>query len=74
MGKHFGRLRVHRQRVCPACLDRDAVNLVGRPRFVRGRRLTLGCEVCGGEGEVTLGWFRGELPADPWVVVERRAA
>lgn len=68
-------LRVQKRQVCPACLDRDAVNLTGRPRVIRGRRLTDGCEVCGGDPEVTLGWGRGEKPYDPWIVrVERVAA
>lgn len=57
---------------CPACLDRNALNLVGQPAFVNGVRLTAGCEVCGGKGRVDVaeridGWPR----PDVWVVYRK---
>jgi len=36
--------------LCPSCLDRDAINLLGQPRYSRGAALTNGCEECGGTG------------------------
>lgn len=63
---------VRRNAPCPACLDRDALNLVGQPLFVDGVRRTAGCEVCGGkgrvdEGERVNGWPR----PDVWVVYRK---
>jgi hypothetical protein len=40
--------------MCLSCLDRDAVNLVGKPRFEDGVPLTFGCEECGGTGRTEL--------------------
>ena len=55
--------------ICPACLDRGAVNLLGKPIFVRGMKLTGGCELCGGNGEVMLTTRTGDWPVgDAWVV------
>lgn len=61
-------LRIQRRQLCPACLDRDAVNMVGMPRGLRGFRGTHGCEVCEGRGRVTYGYGRGDEWYDPWVV------
>ena len=54
---------------CSACLDRNALNIVGQPAFVDGARLTAGCEVCGGKGRIDVaervnGWPKPEL----WVM------
>lgn len=51
---------------CPACLDRNALNIVGRPAFINGVRLTAGCEICGGKGRVDEverinGWPRPDI-------------
>lgn len=59
---------------CPACLDRNALNLVGRPLFVNGVRLSAGCEECDGKGRVHLverinGWPKPDL----WVRRTTRA-
>lgn len=55
--------------MCPACLDRNAVNLMGKPLFWRGMKLTGGCETCGGTGRVTTTEMIGDWPAgDPWIV------
>ena len=43
---------IRRNAPCPACLDRNALNLVGQPAFVNGVRLTAGCEQCGGKGRI----------------------
>jgi hypothetical protein len=43
-----------REGFCLSCLDRDAINLLGRPRYVRGVPLTYGCEECGGKGRIIL--------------------
>ena len=53
---------------CPACLDRNALGPVGRPLFVRGVKLSGGCEICGGKGEVTEGILVGDYYQDPWVL------
>jgi hypothetical protein len=61
------RFKNHQKNVqCPACLDRNALNIVGQPAFVDGVRLTAGCEVCGGKGRVDMaerinGWPKPEL-------------
>lgn len=60
--------RKQRRAQCPACLDRDAVNLIGRPRFLSGMKLTGGCEVCGGSGEVTEAELVGDFYKDKWVL------
>lgn len=57
-----------RRTVCPACLDRNALNLVGRPIFLRGAKLTGGCEVCKGTGRVTEGIRVDDYYQDPWVL------
>jgi len=61
------RFKNHTKNVqCPACLDRNALNIVGQPAFVDGARLSAGCEVCGGKGRIDQaeridGWPRPEL-------------
>lgn len=57
-----------RRTVCPACLDRNAVNLVGRPIWHRGSKLTGGCEICQGKGQVTEAFMAGDFYQDAWVV------
>lgn len=57
-----------RRVICPACLDRNAVNLVGRPIWLRGQKLTGGCELCNGSGEVTEGFLVGDFYQHPWVI------
>ncbi len=57
-----------RRTVCPACLDRNAVNLLGRPIWWRGQKLTGGCEICNGKGEITEGIRVDDFYKDPWVV------
>lgn len=53
---------------CPACLDRNALNMVGRPAFVNGVRLSAGCEVCGGKGRVdAVERVNGWPKPDTWV-------
>jgi len=65
----FKRLR---KTVCPACLDRNALNIVGRPVFIRGSKLTGGCELCNGSGQVTEGFLVDGWPKDDaWVVREK---
>lgn len=55
--------------ICPACLDRGAVNLLGKPIFVRGMKLTGGCELCDGNGEIVATTKSGDWPVgDVWVV------
>jgi hypothetical protein len=66
--KQARRLRKQRRQMCPACLDRDAVNLVGKPKVLGGFRLTGGCEVCGGHGEVTVAVLDGDKDYDPFVL------
>lgn len=66
--KQARRLRRLRREMCPACLDRDAVNLIGRPRSHDGFRLTGGCEVCHGKGEVWVATLDGQNDYDPFVV------
>lgn len=41
---------------CPSCEDRNALDLLGRPRFngVYGFFKTLHCEECGGSGRVAV--------------------
>jgi hypothetical protein len=61
-----------RSRPCPACLDRDALNIMGQPAFINGVRLSSGCEVCGGSGRITEGeringWPHPEL----WVLYRK---
>ena len=64
---HSVRLKnLRRNAPCPACLDRNALNLVGQPAFVNGVRLSAGCEVCGGKGRVDEaerinGWPRPDI-------------
>lgn len=64
------RFKNHERNVsCPACLDRNALNIIGQPAFVNGVRLSAGCEVCGGKGRIDQaeridGWPR----PDRWVV------
>ena len=53
---------------CPACLDRNALNLVGRPIFIKGAKLTGGCEVCNGRGEVTECVLIDDYYKDPYVI------
>lgn len=57
-----------RRAPCPACLDRGALNLLGRPIYVRGMKLTGGCELCQGSGEVAEGVLVGDPHEDPWVL------
>lgn len=73
--KQQRRLRKLQRQMCPACLDRDAVNLVGRPRNNKaGFRLTGGCEVCNGKGEVWTMVRDGDHDYDPFVVKGKEAA
>ena len=72
--KQVRRMRKLRREMCPACLDRDALNLVGRPRNDRGFRLTGGCEVCGGKGEVWAVTRDGDRDYDPFIVRPSKAA
>ena len=54
---------------CPACLDRNALTLIGRPLFVQGMKLSAGCEICGGTGRVVECLMTGDVPwYDKWVV------
>ncbi len=74
MGKRpsvrFKNLR--RNAPCPACLDRNALNLVGQPAFVNGVRLSAGCEVCGGKGRVDEAERINSWPTyDAWVVYRK---
>lgn len=55
---------------CLSCLDRDAINLLGRPRFRSGAPATYFCEECGdedgknGKGSISL---PDHLRADPYL-------
>ncbi len=54
---------------CPACLDRNALNLLGLPIFWRGQKLTGGCELCKGSGRVTEAELVGDWPpGEKWVL------
>lgn len=57
-----------RRAPCPACLDREALNLVGRPRWYHGFKLTGGCEVCHGDGEVWEAILVGDPTKDLWAL------
>lgn len=39
---------------CPDCEYRGALDNIGKARIVRGRRLSWGCETCGGKGRIPL--------------------
>ena len=43
------------KQMCPACLDRGHLDMLGRPRRKDGVSLTFSCEFCNGTGR-----------ADPW--------
>jgi hypothetical protein len=60
--------RKPRRTPCPACLDRNALNLVGRPLYNGGFRLTSGCEICLGQGEVTQAECSIDRPGELWVL------
>ena len=63
-------IRERRRNACPACLDRNALNLVGQPIALGGSRRTAGCEVCGGKGWVVEVYPVGnEWRRYPWVIV-----
>jgi hypothetical protein len=65
------RFKARRRASCPACLDRDALNPLGRPAFRNGVRLTAGCQVCEGKGYVIEGEPVGsEWRRYPWVIIE----
>ena len=67
MGKNIVQRRgfqSRRWRVCPACLDRDAIACCpDRPRVYNGVKLTYGCEVCAGRGEIPV---LGKEQRDPY--------
>jgi hypothetical protein len=59
---------------CPACRDRGALNTWDRPVWHRRQKLTWGCEVCDGEGEVLAATRHGDWPpGDLWIVRTDRA-
>lgn len=71
------RFRDRRREICPACLDRNAVTLDGRP--VRNAKIwhesSSGCDLCGGKAEVEtverlLDWPKG----DRWIYTEGEEA
>lgn len=63
------RLRRIFRTICPACLDRNAVSLTGHPRWEKGMKLTGGCELCKGYGQIKAGVMDGDKPYDmPWKV------
>lgn len=58
-----------RRQQCPACLDRNALNLVGLPIFWQGMKLTGGCELCDGTGRVEVTEKVEDYPpGDVWIV------
>ena len=72
MGRPVRFKNFRRNAPCPACLDRNALNLVGQPAFVNGVRLSAGCEICGGKGRVDTAERVGDWPpGDPWVVYRK---
>lgn len=60
-----------RTELCPACLDRNAITLDGRP--VRNSKVwheaSTGCDVCGGSARIqTVEKIKGDWPrGDRWV-------
>ena len=63
-------IKERRRNACPACLDRNALNLVGRPLFIGEVNLAGGCGVCEGRGYVVEVYPVGnEWRRYPWVIV-----
>lgn len=61
--------RNRRRTLCPACLDRNALTLDGRPAYFEGMKLTWGCETCKGSGAVTAAELIGGWPiGDLWIL------
>lgn len=62
-------IRERRRNACPACLDRHALNLIGRPLFVDEVSQSAGCGVCDGKGYVNEVFPVGnEWRRYPWVI------